>query len=170
MVVEHGKINRISLETQESRFLKIHGQRSVEKNWVMFSYDQDPQPIYMIYQWHPLTIGKIKGDEFQITHTMQTPHLFQYIRGSTNGIVVNDELWFLCHIVSYEERRYYYHIMVILNKHTLEVKRTSKMFTFEREKVEYCLGMDVVGDSIRFGYSIMDRETKYMSAPIGWFY
>jgi len=170
MVVEHGKINRISLETQESRFLKIHGQRSVEKNWVMFSYDQDPQPIYMIYQWHPLTIGKIKGDEFQITHTMQTPHLFQYIRGSTNGIVVNDELWFLCHIVSYEERRYYYHIMVILNKHTLEVKRTSKMFTFEREKVEYCLGMDVVGDSIRFGYSIMDRETKYTSVPIRWFY
>jgi hypothetical protein len=101
---------------------------------------------------------------------MQTPHLFQYIRGSTNGIVVNDELWFLCHIVSYEERRYYYHIMVILNKHTLEVKRTSKMFTFEREKVEYCLGMDVVGDSIRFGYSIMDRETKYTSVPIRWFY
>ena len=170
MVIEHGKINRISLETQETRFLKIQGQRSVEKNWVMFSYESDPQPIYMIYQWHPLTIGKIKGDEFQITNTIQTPHLFKYIRGSTNGITVKDELWFLCHIVSYEDRRYYYHIMVILNKKTLELKRTSKMFTFEKNKVEYCLGMDVLGDTARFGYSLMDKETKYMSVPISWFH
>jgi len=169
MVVEHGKINRISFETQETRFLKINGQRSVEKNWVMFYYELDPQPIYMVYQWYPLTIGKIKGDEFQITNTMETPHIFQYIRGSTNGVNVNDELWFLCHIVSYEDRRYYYHIMVILNKNTLELKRTSKMFTFEKNKVEYCLGMDVMGDNLRFGYSLMDKETKYMSIPISWF-
>ena len=84
-------------------------------------------------------------------------------------MVVDNELWFLCHCVSYEDRRYYYHVMVMLNKKTLEVSRISKMFTFEKEKVEYCSGMDRVGNEVRFSYSIMDRETKVMSIPLSYF-
>ena len=57
----------------------------------------------------------------------------------------------------------------MLDKATLTVKRTSKMFTFEKEKVEYCLGMDVRDEEVYFGISIMDRETKYMSIPKKWF-
>ena len=169
MVIEHGWIHKISFKTEESRFLKIENQQTIEKNWVMFSYPEDPVPIYMIYNWYPLTIGKVNGDTLEITAKNDTPYLFRHIRGSTCGVEVNDEIWFLCHVVSYEERRYYYHIMVMLDKKSLQLRRTSKMFTFEKEKVEYCLGMDVEGDDVRFGISIMDRETKYMSVSKKWF-
>jgi len=57
----------------------------------------------------------------------------------------------------------------MLDQKSLEYRRHSKMFTFEKEKVEYCLGMDIEGDNVRFGISIMDRQTKYMSAPKKWF-
>lgn len=170
MVIEHGSINRITLKTENARFLKIQDQQQIEKNWVMFQYLKDPEPIYMVYNWYPMIIGKIVLDVLDIQKKITTPSLFKYIRGSTNGISVNDEIWFLCHVVSYEERRYYYHIMVILDENTLELRRTSPMFTFERQKVEYCLGMDVVDQDIRFGYSIMDRETKYLSVPKSFFY
>ena len=123
----------------------------------------------MVYNWYPLVIGKINGATFDITNTIQTPYLFKYVRGSTSGVVVDDEIWFLCHVVSYEDRRYYYHIMIMLDKKTLQLRRTSKMFTFEKEKVEYCLGMDVKGDEVRLGISIMDRQTKYMSVPKSYF-
>jgi hypothetical protein len=111
----------------------------------------------------------VNGETFEITAKNDTPYLFKHIRGSTSGVEVNDEIWFLCHVVSYEERRYYYHIMVMLDKTSLQLRRTSKMFTFEKEKVEYCLGMDVLGDDVRFGISIMDRETKYVSVSKNWF-
>lgn len=169
MVIEHGWINRISFKTEDSRFLQIENQQAVEKNWVMFSYPDDPAPIYMVYNWYPMTIGKVNGGTLEITKKIETPFLFKYIRGSTNGMMVNDEIWFLCHVVSYEERRYYYHIMVMLDKKSLELRRTSKMFTFEKEKVEYCLGMDLEGDDVRFGISVMDRHTKYISVPRKWF-
>lgn len=166
MVVEHGSINRITLKTEKARFLKIQDQQPIEKNWVMFQYLEDPEPIYMVYNWYPMVIGKVVDDVLDIQKKIATPSLFKYIRGSTNGISVNNEVWFLCHVVSYEERRYYYHIMVMLDAKTLELRRTSPMFTFERQKIEYCLGMDIVDEQdIRFGYSIMDRETKYLSVP-----
>ena len=169
MVVEHGTVDRKTFETKDSRFLEIENQSAVEKNWTMFTYEEDPKPIYMVYKWHPLTIGKINKKKFVVTKKMETPHIFQYFRGSIGGMVVDNELWFLCHCVSYEDRRYYYHIMVMLNKKTLEVSRISKMFTFEKEKVEYCSGMDRVGNEVRFSYSIMDRETKVMSIPLSYF-
>jgi hypothetical protein len=169
MVIEHGSINRIKFETEDSRFLKIKGQSAVEKSWVMFSNPQDPKPVYMVYNWYPMVIGKVSGDTLDIVQKNKTPYLFKYLRGSTNGVWVDDEIWFLCHVVSYEDRRYYYHIMVILDKTTLKLKRTSKMFTFERENVEYCLGMEVTGVIVRFGISTMDRTTKYLSVSKTWF-
>ena len=169
MVIEHGWVDKTDFKTHDSRFLKIKGQSSIEKNWVMFEYPEDREPIHMVYNWYPMTIGKIVEDEFQIMKRVQTPYLFKFLRGSTNGVLVGDEIWFLCHVVSYEDRRYYYHIMVMLDKTTLALKRTSKMFTFEREKVEYCLGMDVIEEELYFGISIMDRETKYLSVPKKWF-
>lgn len=165
MVIEHGSINRETLKTENARLLKIQDQQAIEKNWVMFSYPTDPVPVYMVYNWYPMVIGKVVDDVLDIQKKITTPSLFKYIRGSTNGISVNDEIWFLCHVVSYEERRYYYHIMVMIDEKTLELRRTSDMFTFEREKVEYCLGMDMVDQDIRFGFSVMDRETKYLSVP-----
>lgn len=168
MVIEHGSINRVNFKTEDARFLKIDNQRNVEKNWVMFC--NDGHTMRMVYNWYPMVLGTIDHDQFVISHKMETPMCFKFFRGSTNGIVIGDEIWFLCHIVSYEDRRYYYHAMVMLDKQTLVLKNYTKMFTFGGDKVEYCLGLDKIGDDeLLLGYSVMDRTTRYMSVKQSWF-
>jgi len=100
-----------------------------------------------------------------VTNEIKTPPFFKWLRGSTNGQRVGDEIWFMCHIVSYEDRRYYYHIFVALDVKTMELKQYSRIFTFEKEKVEYTLGFVYLEENkeLLIGYSLMDRETKYMT-------
>ena len=92
------------------------------------------------------------------------PLFFKWVRGSTNGITIGNEIWFLCHLVSYEDRRYYYHLFVVLDSTTFALKKYSPLFTFERQKVEYSLGFVYYPESNRFfiGYSKMDKMTDYL--------
>jgi hypothetical protein len=71
----------------------------------------------------------------------------------------------MCHAVSYEDRRYYYHIVVVLDKNTYRLKKYTPFFTFEGEKVEYTLGFNYLesDDTLLIGYSIYDKSTKYMN-------
>jgi tetratricopeptide (TPR) repeat protein len=186
LMVEHGSVN-IDTGTSTSGLILIDNQKQVEKNWVMFC-DGNGQ-LKIVYGWHDLVIGNIKPEKelvdsddepeeaadepepasylFEKTHTIQTPEFFKHVRGSTNGVLVGDEIWFMCHVVSYEDRRYYYHIFVVLDSKTYEVKRYTTMFTLERFKVEYTLGFVYfeLSDEFLIGYSKMDRETEYMSVP-----
>ena len=72
-------------------------------------------------------------------------------------------VWFICHKVSYEDRRYYYHMVVVLDAFTMEVKNYTRLFTFEGYKVEYCLGFEYFEDTREFlvGYSTNDSTTKF---------
>jgi hypothetical protein len=190
LVVEHGVAGYAGLQdTYPSGVIYKDGQRDVEKNWVLFKDAQGKTKI--IYQWHDLIIGDLvketdlptedisteevssseREDYLMVpTHTIQTPVSFKYLRGSTNGVYIKnpdgrDEVWFICHIVSYEDRRYYYHAFVVLDATTYKVLRYTPFFTFEGEKVEYTLGFVEYGDSFLIGYSVMDRSTKYMVVP-----
>jgi len=149
----------------ESAILHDESNKSIEKNWVILP-SSDPANDKMVYGWSPLVIGKIENDAFIRLHTEETPTFFKHLRGSTNGIVIGDEIWFIGHLVSYEDRRFYYHMFVVLDGATLRLKKYSKLFTFEGQKVEYTLGfiVDPMDDS-RFiiGYSVMDSSTKYLT-------
>ncbi len=164
--VEHGMIS-LDEETRGvkySQILDIQGGKEVEKNWVLFETPQGQMKT--IYGWNPLTIGDINPESSQVENKKEyeSPHFFKYLRGSTNGIIVKDELWFICHTVSYEDRRYYYHIIVALDPHTYEVIRYTPYFTFEKEKVEYTLGFVYFDttDEILISYSLMDKSTDYL--------
>jgi tetratricopeptide (TPR) repeat protein len=178
MSVEHGTINLKSRSTM-SNLLEIDNQHKIEKNWVMF--ENSDRELKVIYGWSPLRIGNVvdhpasKIDnknnpikKMMVTQEFKTPNFFRWLRGSTNGQRVGNEIWFICHIVSYEDRRFYYHIFVALDFKTMEIKRYSRIFTFEKEKVEYTLGFVHLEDKkeLLIGYSLMDRETKYMNVPI----
>jgi len=175
LVIEMGNIDIDTMRTVDERLVYKKEQTEIEKNWVSFKdYNND---MRIVYNWQPLTIGiermsrnlieevgEMKKSEFHILTRYNTPPLFKYIRGSTNGVTINNEVWFICHIVSYEDRRYYYHIFVVLDAITYELKRFSRIFTFEGEKVEYTLGFLYIEDMKQFmiGYSTYDNETKYM--------
>jgi|UniRef100_A0A6C0IQ76 hypothetical protein len=169
ITIEYGKLD-LKNEQLCSTLLNIENKSKIEKNWVLFP-DGDKQRI--IYKWHPLTIcdienPELKTDDLQtnsvrIIKTVDTPPIFKDIRGSTNGVVIDDEIWFIAHIVSYETKRQYYHLFVVLDKNTMTIKRYSRLCTFSANKVEYTLGFDYVTDKKQFivGYSKNDSDTDF---------
>jgi tetratricopeptide (TPR) repeat protein len=172
--VEHGQISKSAKSTENSVLLQKPGSSDIEKNWVII--EQKDDVVYCIYKWYPLTIGKIvKGnpeDEnptlFETIREHPTPRSFKHLRGSTNGVRIGNEIWFLCHTVSYEDRRYYYQMFVIVDADTYILKKYTPLFTFEKKKVEYSLGFVhlVDLDVLLIGYSLMDCETKYMTVDL----
>jgi len=176
MKVEHGWIDRERGRVTTSRLLWFAegGERMVEKNWVLFqpratvvaAPTSSAPPLLCVYGWSPLRIGTLKenGEFVVVKEETSVPHFLKHVRGSSNGVQVGDEIWFLCHVVSYEDRRYYYHIMVILDAADWGYKRHSKMFTFKKKAVEYSLGFVYFEPSNSFliGYSLMDKETEYV--------
>jgi tetratricopeptide (TPR) repeat protein len=156
--VEHGIIYDDG--TVKSGLLKKSGQHSVEKNWVLF--EDSHQKLKCIYKWYPLTVGSINVDyEYAVEQDISMPSIFKYVRGSTNGVLRGNEVWFLCHVVSHEDRRYYYHMFVVLDRTTFALKKYTQLFTFAKEKVEYSLGFIFRENELLIGYSIMDRETHF---------
>ena len=161
--VEYGKIEfqNDNYNAIDSTFLIKDKENEIEKNWCLFD---DSGTTKCVYGWCPLLIGNITGETFIETHSFEKmPTFFKYLRGSTNGIIVDDEIWFICHIVSYEDRRYYYHVVVVLDKNTFNLKKFTHLFTFEKQKVEYTLGFLYFESQNNFliSYSLMDKESKY---------
>jgi hypothetical protein len=194
MRIEHGEIDLERRSTKDSILLSLYLDKDhymdsiqpvkvdlslgkgtnkkdiqkIEKNWVLFNTNNDG--LKSVYNWYPLTIGDIKDNEFRETHQESSiPHLFKYIRGSTNGVMIDNEIWFICHAVSYESRRYYYHIVVVLDKDTYNLKKYTPFFLFEKEKVEYTLGFVEMGMNLLIGYSILDKSSEYMLISKDWF-
>jgi tetratricopeptide (TPR) repeat protein len=174
MAVEHGWI--VGENTVNSKLLTYEKQCHTEKNWCLFGGIEEVNlyskiKLKCVYSWNPLVIGTVCPNMGKFTETHRNknmPRFFKDVRCSTNGVTIGDEIWFIAHIVSYEDRRYYYHIMIVLDSETYELKRYSKLWRFEKDqKVEYTLGFVHFSDTNRFliGYSVMDRETKYVLLP-----
>ena len=193
MQIEHGRIENRRVQG-ESRLHYKHA-RTMEKNWVLFapstintafnttsSSNHHPgadAPIYCVYSWSPLVVGKIDVDVnggsqtfTEIHRTTNVPNFFSFVRGSANGVTITsddgtDETWFLCHAVSHEHRRFYYHLIVVLDGATFAVKKYTSLWTFHANaKTEFSLGfmpMDRNSSQFLIGYSVNDQETKYMT-------
>lgn len=106
----------------------------VEKNWLNIAGTDD-----FVYSWHPLRIGKIRDDKIIFFKTIDTPRYFSLFRGSSPGISIDDQLYFLVHIVEYSKQRKYYHMFVKIEKDTYKILGTSLPFYFQRNEIEYCL-------------------------------
>ncbi len=173
MLIEHGKI--CDDKTTKSGFITKPQSRRIEKNWVLFT-DPAAKKTKVIYDWSPLTIGDLSEDPssdsamqswmFSGSASHEMPGIFKHVRGSTNGVHIGNEIWFLCHVVSYEDRRFYYHMFVMLDAETFELKRYTCLFTFDGTSVEYSLGFVHKNDQLLIGYSRMDRETDYLEVSI----
>jgi len=156
MRVEYGIVDYENQRVNSSFLTKTDGCSNIEKNWVLYS-GADGR-LRIIYDWRTsYEIGH--ANVLQNKRDMKSPKFFELLRGSTNGIQVGNETWFIAHTVSYEDRRYYYHILVCLDTESGEVRRWSKFFTLEGEKVEYVLGFVQTSDEeFMIGYSKMDKE------------
>ncbi len=166
MTVEYGTIDYENRCVKSSFLVKTDGYSNIEKNWVLYAGADNR--LRVIYKWWPMTSYEI-GHSNTLINKIEiggVPRFFELLRGSTNGIRVGDETWFIAHAVSYEERRYYYHILVVFDAKTNRVKRWSKFFTFAGEKVEYALGfIQTSYDSFLIGYSTMDKTSDVRKIP-----
>ena len=145
-----------------------------EKNWVFVDFKNK---THIIYEWYPLKICKLgENNEISIVEEKTMPRFFSKVRGSTCGFVYNKkfdeikngniaidmvdtEIWFINHIVSYETPRHYYHVITVLDSN-MNLLRYSAPFKFEGEPIEYCLSIVVEHDRVLINYSIWDRTTK----------
>ena len=159
--IQSGEIKNNMLETN---IMRIENQRNFEKNWVICCKEEK---LFYIYEWFPLTIcqiDKVSNDvtDLKIIHkNSQLPELFKFLRGSTNGVVIDGEYWFICHLVHETNLRYYYHVFVVLDLDFNFIKMSS-MFTFENKHIEYCLGLQFRDDKFLLGYSTMDRTSRFI--------
>jgi tetratricopeptide (TPR) repeat protein len=133
-------------------------QSSCEKNWVFVNYEN---ASHVVYNWFPLQLCKINTftNSLELVKKIDMPKIFRNIRGSTCAAENNDELWFVTHIVSYEQPRHYYHLIAVFDK-TMKLLRYSAPFKFGDTCIEYCLGIVVEDDRVLFTHSSWDRTTK----------
>jgi glycosyltransferase involved in cell wall biosynthesis len=165
-------LNTKMLEVNE---LKQHFKESgCEKNWVFVDYKDE---THIIYDWYPLKICKLHEDNtISVSETKEMPKLFSRVRGSTCGFnyaktvdkssdgnvqidIKETEIWFVGHIVSYENPRHYYHIISVFDDN-MNLLRYSAPFKFEGEPIEYCLSIVVEDERVLMNYSTWDRTTR----------
>lgn len=159
--IGHGSYDMSKDCLYSTPFASPNGNRC-EKNWCYFHNIKGE--LKVVYGWKPLTIGDIKDGELQITLKHESvPDFFRDLRGSSNGFLIDNEIWFLCHLVEYSTPRHYYHILVILDAETMEYKKHSIMFKFHSECIEYALGLIVEPSRLIFSYSRMDRTSAVMT-------
>jgi len=134
-------------------------ENNCEKNWIFVEHNDK---LMVVYKWNPLTIGVIKDKKFNKVFEYKTPKLFSKFRGSTCGYEKDGKIWFVVHSVNSFNPRKYLHWFVVLDKHDLSPICYSEPFTFENERIEYCLGL-VYNDKLRLSYSTMDSSTKIIN-------
>jgi hypothetical protein len=142
-------------------------QSLCEKNWAMFNHKGK---LKFMYRWHPMQVGVVsdKGELQLVDQSCNGLPFFRFIKNSSIGVpdVADHSIWFLVHMNSANHCfRTYFHCFVVLDDDTLEIKRISKCFTFEAQKIEYCLGFVLETDKLVFTYTTFDHNPKIMECP-----
>ena len=170
-----GKYDIEKLELIGNEIKQDFNNSGCEKNWVFIDFND---ATHIVYDWNPLNICKInkENNKLEKVAKRETPAIFSRVRGSTNGfkyttkseksnngnitIDIEDyEIWFVNHIVSYENPRHYYHIISVFDSN-MNLLRYSAPFKFEGEPIEYCLSIVVEDEQVIINYSTWDRTTR----------
>jgi hypothetical protein len=156
-----------------------------EKNWIPVLFRDNESGIQeerFIYKWSPMEIGRVdpSTNQLQIVQRHEIRHwLFSKLRGSTtfvdaplsvlpkelrgeDGLGENTYLVGLAHFSEEHSPRHYYHLLILLEKHTLKPVRMSRVFYFDKLTIEFCIGMTtrVVDENARYVFWIsrFDRD------------
>jgi tetratricopeptide (TPR) repeat protein len=148
-------LTKDTLDTTE--ILSSFNKNFCEKNWV---YTEYKDKTHVIYNWFPLQLCEIRQDnQIYIVDEKPMPKMFKRARGSSCGFKYKNEVWFVIHIVSYEQPRHYYHVIVVFDC-DMNLLRYSAPFKFDSDPIEYCLGLVVKDNNVVISYSTWDRSTR----------
>jgi tetratricopeptide (TPR) repeat protein len=148
-------LTKNTLDTTE--IISSFNKNFCEKNWVYVDYKDK---THIVYNWFPLQLCENREDnKIYIVSEKPMPKIFKRVRGSTCGYKYKNEIWFVTHIVSYEQPRHYYHMLVVFDN-DMNLLRYSAPFKFDNDPIEYCLGLIVKDNNILVSYSTWDRTTR----------
>lgn len=164
LMISHGRYS-IEDKTISKKLLFHDNNNYCEKNWVMFEENGE---LKIIYSWSPLIIGRVEGNSFIQERKIETPDVFSYFRGSTNGVLIANALCFITHLVIMKDnKRQYYHCFVTIDPKEFKLIDISLPFTFSRDSnIEYCLGLLQDGDDLIITYSLNDNCSRILKVPI----
>lgn len=122
-----------------------------EKNW---SFCQVKDKLLVIYSWYPLKVCTIDYSKriLKLLWERKMPKPFMNYRGSTCGIQIGDEIWFIIHT-----KRTFYHSFIIFDIN-LNLIKSSQLFKFQNFRIEYCLGFVFLNNQLIISYSCLDRK------------
>lgn len=129
-----------------------------EKNWLPFVKNNE---LFAIYGYDPFLIFKVdpvSGQCDPVVKTVTCQDLSGF-RGSAPPIEFDNGYLFLVHEVIYDNRRYYMHRFVFLDK-DFNIKKASKPFVFMHKGIEYTCGMtlDHTGNFCVIPIGVEDKE------------
>jgi glycosyltransferase involved in cell wall biosynthesis len=142
----------VATGSYDLRVLKSPFSRPCEKNWIPI-----PGTGLVIYEWWPLRIGTIHGENLRLQITHETPPLFQLFRGSAPPLATPTGWIALVHFVEYSTPRKYYNCMVDLDS-AYKPRRVTLPFIFYSPSVEYCISFRKVDGAYTFFVSQMDAN------------
>ena len=173
--INYGKYDMNTLDIEVNELTQNFNHSDCEKNWLYVRYNG---ANHIIYNWHPLQICSLDTENhcIKVVETRDMPKIFSRARGSTCGFeyrkkigennntnitisIEETEFWFVCHIVSYEQPRHYYHVICVFDCN-MNLLRYSAPFKFEGECIEYCLSIVVEDEKVYINYSTWDRTTR----------
>jgi glycosyltransferase involved in cell wall biosynthesis len=134
-----------------------------EKNWLFVPSEKGTSKV--IYRWYPFQAGILQEGKLVLTTTHAVPPYFKQLRGSANGTLYNNKIVCLTHVVKYGSPRKYYHHLITLDPTTLKPQSISLPFYFKTHGIEYCLGLDIVNDTVTFYYSTFDANPRTITVP-----
>ena len=163
--IMHGRYHPALGLYSDYTMLESPTNQECEKNWLAIDGTND-----MIYSWHPLRVGTIRGSTLEVHTTHPTSYLFRHIRGSAVGFrppQYPDEVWCMVHFVEYSTPRKYYHLMIRLGKN-FKPKAISLPFVFQAKTIEYCLGClpNPSCTVLHCSFSTMDDMPRTVSIPV----
>lgn len=150
-----------------SKILKI------EKNWAFFVVQNQKQTkkLNFIYNWFPIRICETELETKNVNivkYIYKVPEFFRDVRGSTHGLNLNDEIWFICHKTqktdsTNEEGKHklnYQHFFCVFDNNMERLLRHSELFKFEGANIEFCLSLlyDQKRNAFIISYSVYDTE------------
>ena len=166
--IVHGKYDYENARMSFPKRLRHANSEKVEKNWVHLPYQGKD---CIVYKWHPLEIYDLSDTDQDLRKVTEsdTPRIFRFARGSTNGVldpITKTDLWFIVHLVSYETPRYYYHMILTLDANTLKLKKYSAPFRFNMNSpIQYSIGLCVTDTEFLVSYSDWDRTSNILIFP-----
>ncbi len=148
------------LEVKEAKMSEEFAATGCEKNWVFYTDKEGNNKI--VYSWSPLRLCTLNEDtgvlSLDETRSEGIPRIFARARGSTCGFTYNNEIWFVVHLVAYDNPRSYYHVISVFDL-DMRAKRYSAPIKLTDKNIEYCLGIIVEKDRVILSYSGWDSSS-----------